>query len=126
VEFLVLPTIQVRVEFWLHEAYPCYIYLYCSLAIDAGIKLVVTKHDITAVFEPPIAQVTMASGDNYFTHFLESQQNFLNWPINLLSTGQFEHDLESYQETLAAANTDLFHRRSRSVYLLDYAQSSKC
>lgn len=68
----------------------------------------------------------MASTQNYFSEFLESQQRFTSWPTNLLQTSQFEHELEVCQERLATAGSELFHSRHRTLCLLDYSDVTEC
>lgn len=81
------------------------------------------------VEHPPYAikSQIMASRQDNLDDFEESQKDFADWPTNLLSTSQFEHDLEQCQKKLASlAPRSLFHPAQRSVQLLDYSETHNC
>lgn len=71
-------------------------------------------------------KLVMALTQSNYAVFQESHRDFADWPLNLLSTSLFEHELEGYKRKFPAKESKLFHKCRRMVHFLDYSEASKC
>jgi hypothetical protein len=67
----------------------------------------------------------MASAANRFGDFQTSKNNSESYPLNLLQTELFHHELKAYSERLTADESALFHQRSRSIFRLHCSDPSR-
>jgi hypothetical protein len=67
----------------------------------------------------------MSASNTVLAEFLKARSKFAAWPSNVLSTDQFEHELEGYREDLECQQSNLFDPRIRKLYFLDYLKDKK-